>query len=403
MNPLPGIALENRRLHLGISGSIAAYKSVEIMRELQKAGVRVSVTLTEAAARFVAPLTFASLGASPVYGRMFEENADPFAHLEPGRKAHAMLVAPASATTLARLACGLADEMLAAQALAFPGPLVLAPAMNPTMWAHPATRQNVSLLRERGIVFVPPDTGPVACGDNGEGKLASRKEIVFAAAKALLTQDMAGKKVLITLGPTREPWDGVRVWTNFSSGRMGAALASAAYLRGAEVHALAGPGVPGLPDKVQRTDVNTARQMFEAAADIWPHMDIGVFSAAVADFSPVPLGPAKFKKSVAGDDISLRFTRNPDILAALARKARPEQIILGFAAETDDLEQNARAKLRAKGMHLVAGNMIGLPDSGFISENNTLFVCDCRGREENWPGMAKTDAAWRLFDWLLTL
>jgi phosphopantothenoylcysteine decarboxylase/phosphopantothenate--cysteine ligase len=275
--------------------------------------------------------------------------------------------------------------------------------MNPIMWAHPATRHNVAILRERGIIFVPPDSGPVACGDNGEGKLASRKEIVLAAAKALLAQDMAGKKVLVTLGPTREPWDGVRVWTNSSSGRMGAALILAAYLRGAEVYALAGPGVSALPEKVQRFDVNGARQMFEAAVGLWPRMDFGIFSAAVADFSPVPWGPGKFKKSAAADDISIRFTRNPDILATLALDARPGQKILGFAAETDDLKQNARAKLRAKGMHLTAGNLIGLPGSGFISENNTMFVCDCQGREENWPTMPKTDIAWRLLDWLLTV
>jgi phosphopantothenoylcysteine decarboxylase/phosphopantothenate--cysteine ligase len=228
-------------------------------------------------------------------------------------------------------------------------------------------------------------------------------EIVLAAAKALLTQDMAGKKVLLTLGPTREPWDGVRIWTNPSSGRMGAALALAAHLRGAEVYALAGPGVFGLPEKMQRIDVNTARQMFEAAVDLWPRMDLGIFSAAVADFSPVPQGSAKFKKSAAADEISIRFTRNPDILATLAQRAHPEQKILGFAAETDNLEQNARAKLRAKGMHLAAANPIGLPDSGFIAENNTVFVCDCQGREENWPTMPKADIAWRLLDWLLTL
>lgn len=403
--PLAFSALGGRRLHLGVCGSIAAYKAVEIMRALQKSGIEVSVTLTEAANRFISPLTFESLGADPVYTHMFgQDEGILFGHLQPGRTAQAMLIAPATAAVLSRLACGAADDMLAAQALAFGGPLVLAPAMNPNMWQHPATQHNVRLLEERGCSFVRPHSGAVACGDTGQGRLAEAQEIVFAAAKALLPQDMAGSTVLVTLGPTWEAWDSVRVWTNRSTGRMGAALAVAACLRGARVQAVAGPGVPELPADIERHDVASANEMFEAAEALWPDADTGIFTAAVADFRPVPHIGGKFKKQDAAGGFSVPFVANPDILATLGGKAAPGQKLLGFAAETSGLETSARAKLRRKKAHMIAGNLVGASaDSGFASSNNTMFVCDCRGKEEHWPVMSKEDVAWRLLDWLLTL
>ena len=397
-------ALKGRKLHLGVCGSVAAYKAVELMRMLQKLGVSVSVTLTDSACRFIAPLTFQSLGAEMVYTRMFgQDDGVQFAHLLPGQIADAFMIAPATATTLARLAAGLADDMLAAQALAFEGPLVLAPAMNPRMWSNPATQHNVALLRQRGTAFVQPASGKVACGDNGQGKLADLPELALAAAKALLPQDMAGKTLLLTLGPTQEQWDGVRVWTNLSTGLMGACIAHAAYLRGASVHALAGPGVPWLPPGVQRHDVTSARQMFDKAMELWPQADLGVFTAAVADFYPEPFGKAKFKKDAATSGFDIRFLPNPDILAALAAEAHPRQRILGFAAESDNLVEHARAKMRRKKAHMIAGNLISDPESGFAVSSNKVFVCDNSGREEDWPTLSKADVAWRLLDWLLTL
>ena len=397
-------AFKGRRLHLGVCGSIAAYKAVDIMRALQKAGVAVSVTLTEAATRFVTPLTFESLGADPVYTRMFgQDDGILFGHLQPGRTAEALLIAPATATTLARLASGLADDMLAAQVLAFSGPVVIAPAMNPHMWHNPATQSNVRILTERGCIFVLPNSGLVACGDTGQGRLAEPEDIVMAAAGTLLPQDLAGKSVFVTLGPTREPWDTVRVWTNHSTGRMGAALVTAAYLRGATVHAVAGPGVPALPAGVLRHDVGSALDMYTASKDLWPLADIGIFSAAVADFHPVPHGLGKFKKKDAAEGFSLSFRPNPDILATLAAMASPEQRILGFAAETTGMEDAARGKLKSKKAHMIAGNLIGQEDSGFASPTNSMFVCDYTGREERWPVMSKEDVAWRLLDWLLIL
>ncbi len=397
-------ALQGRRVHLGVCGSVAAYKAVELMRMLQKAELRVSVTLTEAAARFVTPLTFASLDAETVYTGMFEAGtADPFAHLAPGAEADAFVVAPATAATLARLARGLADDMLSAQALAFPGPLVLAPAMNPRMWSNPATRENMALLEGRGHRVVGPAGGRVACGDQGQGKLAPLEDIAAAVLAALAPDDMAGVSLLVTLGPTREQWDGVRFWTNPSTGRMGAALALAAWLRGAAVTAVAGPGCPWLPCGVRRIDVISARQMFETARDEWAKADLGIFTAAVADFSPEPLGARKFKKSEAAEGFSLRFLPNPDILATLAREKKARQKVVGFAAETGDLKTAVRDKLAAKNADMLAGNLVGVPGSGFAGSTNTVFVADAKGRAEQWPELSKNDVAWRLLDWLLTL
>ena len=400
----PFSSLNGRKLHLGVTGSVAAYKSIELMRALQKLGVSVSVTLTESAARFITPLTFEALGADIVYTTMFgQDEGTLFGHLLPGQVAHAYMVAPATAATLARLASGMADDMLAAQVLAFEGPLVLAPAMNPRMWNNPATQHNISMLRQRGATIVQPDSGKVACGDSGQGKLADTAELVLAALRALLPQDMSGKTVLLTLGPTREQWDAVRVWTNLSTGLMGACLAHAAHLRGASVHALAGPRVPWLPADVHRYDVTSARQMFSKALELWPQANLGIFTAAVADFYPEPFGQGKFKKHNADQGLDIHFSPNPDILANLAANANSRQRILGFAAESDNLVAHAKSKLQRKKAHMIAGNLVGSPNSGFASANNSMFVCDHTGREEHWPTAPKADVAWRLLDWLLTL
>lgn len=400
-----------KRLHLGVCGSVACYRATDLLRAWLAMGIHVSVTLTGGARRFVAPLLFESLGALPVYGGMFEQGQDIFAHLEPGQRAQAMIVAPASADALARLAHGAASDMLAAQALAFDGPLVLAPAMNPRMWNHPATQANVELLERRGAFFVGPDCGGTACGDQGRGRLAALPEIFLTALRALAPQDMAGLKVMVTLGPTREAWDGVRFWSNPSSGLMGAALAVCAWLRGADVAAVCGPGVTAfLPRGVRRFDVTGAREMYEVAQSLWPDMDMGMFTAAVADFSPdAPEGGCghKFKKSEAPEGFSLHFSPNPDILQSLAAARRPGQKVLGFAAETtadmDALLPLARAKLARKRADLLAANRVNAPDSGFGAPTNSMAVVDTHGREEIWPSQSKADVAWELCSWLLRI
>ncbi len=396
-----------KRLHLGVSGSVACYRALDVLRALRALDMHVSATLTGGARQFVTPLLFEALGAMPVYGDMFAPGEEAFAHLEPGQHAQAMLVAPASADTLSRLAQGAASDMLSAQALAFDGPLLLAPAMNPRMWQHPATQANVATLRERGARIILPACGRAACGDAGEGRLAPPEELFWQALRALAPQDMAGKRVMVTLGPTREPWDGVRYWSNPSSGRMGGALAVAAWLRGATVTAVCGPGCPGLPSEIRRLDVGTAREMFEAVADIWPDMDCGCFCAAVADFSPVPHGPEKFKKEGAEAGFSVSFAPNPDILRTLAARRRADQRLLGFAAETapdmDSLLALARAKRARKDADLLAGNCVNSAGCGFGCATNSMAVTDRHGHEEIWPQQNKADVAWDLLTWLLRI
>lgn len=390
------------RLHLGVCGSVAAYRAPDLLREWINAGFSVSATLTPAAQKFIAPLTFASLGAEPVYTQPFDDNAvSPFGHLEPGQTCRAMVVAPASAATLSRIAHGQADELLACQVLAHSGPLVLAPAMNPAMWHNPATQANVAVLRERGAVIVEPGWGHTACGDMGQGRLADLREIVLAGIRAAVPQDLAGRTVLVTLGPTREVWDGVRFWTNPSTGTMGGAVCVALWLRGATVHAVCGPGCPWLPshEGMIRHNCISAKDMFAQARDIWQSADAGVFTAAVADFSPVPLGAAKFKKSTAPEGFEVRFEPNPDILKTLAherRAVRPQRVI-GFAAETDDLSKAVRDKLHSKKADLIVGNLVA---HGFGTERDTVTVFDTHGTETQWADLPKPSIAWRLASWL---
>ena len=394
------------RLHLGVTGSISVYKMPDLVRQWQDAGLAVSVTLTDAAQKFIGPLTFSALGAAPVYTSIFNdaEAPSPFAHLEPGQVAQAFVVAPASASTLARLATGLADEILSCQALAFPGVregrMVLAPAMNPNMWANQATQANIRILRERGCAVVEPGWGRTACGEEGQGRLGDLREIYLAGLRAVTPQDMAGKRVLVTLGPTREPWDGLRFWTNPSTGVMGASIAVAAWLRGAQVDAVCGPGVPWLPGGITRIEAGTAARMLEAADSVWSSADIGIFTAAVADFTPEQGGAGKFKKSEAPEGFSLRFLPTADILKTLAAKRRSGQKVVGFAAESDGLEHSVRGKLVSKKADMVVGNLL---THGFGTADNQVFVADASGREEHWPSLSKPEVAWRLLSWLLSL
>ncbi len=403
-NPFQG-----KGIHLGVCGSIAAFRAVDLVRWWGKNALHTSVTLTEAAQRFITPLTFEALGALPVYDNMWEKERI-FGHLEPSQNCHAMVIAPASASTLAQIAHGHAHTLLACQALAFDGPLLMAPAMNPRMWANPATQANVAILRQRGVEVVVPEQGGTACGDEGQGRLADLRHIWLLSLKAVTKQDMQGKNVLITLGPTRETWDAVRFWSNPSTGTMGMALALCAWLRGATVHAICGPitesaGYMPLHANIHRHDVRSAKDMHEAAADLWPQMDMGIFTAAVADYTPKPYekgSQVKFKKAQASQGFSLEFTPTTDILRTLAEQKKPHQKILGFAAETaEDMLSAVRQKLTRKGANILAGNNITAADSGFGTATNAMYVVDDRGNSETWPTLAKTDVAWRLCSWLL--
>jgi phosphopantothenoylcysteine decarboxylase/phosphopantothenate--cysteine ligase len=335
----------------------------------------------------------------------FDNNADVLAHLTPGAQADAFIILPASATTLARLAHGLADEILSAQALAFPKPLVLVPAMNPRMWANPATQANCAVLRSRGHLILEPADGVVACNEEGRGKLTDLRLAYLAVLAQLAPQDMRQRKVLLTLGPTREQWDGVRFWSNLSTGFMGACFAIAAFLRGAEVYAVCGPNCPWLPEQIKRINVISAEDMFAASTELWETMDFGIFTAAVADFSPEPFGTGKFKKNQATDELSIIFHRTNDILAHAGSRKNAAQKIVGFAAETSDLEKSVLEKLQHKNADLLVGNLVGVnkPDSGFATEVNQVFIADKHGKTEHWPTLPKAEVAWRVLDWLLRL
>ncbi len=401
--------LRAKGLHLGVCGSIAAFRAVDLLRWWVKNSVHVSVTLTEAAQRFITPLSFEALGAAPLYTDMWEKDSI-FGHLEPGQNAHAMVIAPASASTIAQIATGHAHTMLACQALAFDGPMLMAPSMNPRMWHNPATQENIAKLQQRGVEIIVPDCGSTACGQEGQGRLADIRHIWLASLKALSPQDMQGKKVMLTLGPTREPWDAVRFWSNPSTGTMGLALAISAWLRGAEVHAICGPGsekASYMPPSVHIYKVQTAQDMFTCAADMWPNMDMGMFTAAVADYAPIPPAAGlevKFKKDTAEQGLQVAFSPNVDILRTLAADKKPEQKILGFAAETapdtESMLQLVRQKRARKGAHVLAGNNIAAAGSGFGTATNAMYVVDAHGREEVWPTLSKLDVAWKLCSWL---
>lgn len=394
-----------RRVHLGVTGSIAAYKSLELLRLLADAQIGVGVTLTPSAQRFIGAESYRALGAQTVDTAMFAESPadDPFAHLTPGRAAGALVIAPATANILAKIAHGIADDMLSTQALAFRGPLILAPAMNPAMWAAAATQANWGTLLERGAIGVGPACGNVACGDTGAGRLAPVEHIFAVVLKALSPKDLAGKTVLVTLGPTREAWDAVRYLSNPSSGLMGACLAVAAWMRGAEVHVVAGPTAYDFPPGISVTRVTTAREMLDATSAQWPKADIACCTAAVCDFRPVPpatgQGSKLKKRDLAGEPM-IALTPNPDILRTLGATKSKEQVLIGFAAETDDLLAQARLKLSEKNLDLIVANRVGVPGSGFDSATNAVTVLDRTGRSEQWPELPKTEVAWRIWDLL---
>lgn len=386
-----------KRLQLGVTGSIAAYKALELTRAFTKLSIQVGATLSPGAHQFVTEFSFGALGADPVHAKLFNPE-EYFGHLEP-LAADAFLIAPATANMLAKLAHGLADDILSCQLLAYAGPVLIAPAMNPNMWKAKATQENWQTLLARGIRGIGPACGSVACGHTGDGKMSGIDEIFIHTLRALAPQDMSGLKVMLTLGPTREYFDRARFWSNPSTGLMGASLAVSAALRGAEVTAIHGPISLTLPDFIRAVPVTSAREMFAAASEYFPSQDIGCFTAAVADFRPPQCELTKFKKS--GEPLSLDFEQNPDILATLSTSKKMHQKTIGFAAEGESLRQNAQRKLQEKNLDLLIANPIGEDGAGFAASTNRVVVFDKAGREDHWPQMKKTEVAWRIWDWIL--
>ena len=376
-----------RRILLGVSGGIAAYKSAELVRLLRAGGAEVQVVMTASARQFIGPLTLQALSGHPVRDSLWDAAAEAaMGHIELARWADLILLAPATADLLARLAQGRADDLLTTLCLASDRPLWLAPAMNRLMWAHPATQANMELLRARGAQVLGPGVGAQACGETGEGRMLEPADIATAALAALAPRvaGLAGRRLLINAGPTYEDIDPVRFLGNRSSGKMGFALAEAAAASGAEVTLVAGPVVLPTPPGVERINVRSAAQMREAVLDRLDGVDVFIAAAAVADYRPRECAEQKIKKSAEAFNIDC--VRNPDIVAeAAARQKRP--LVVGFAAETREVEAYARDKLERKGLDLIAANDVAAPGLGFESESNALTVLwkDGRRRIETAP------------------
>ena len=390
-------ALRGRFIVLGVTGSIAAYKSVELARRLTQAGATVQVVMSRSATEFVLPLTFQALTYRPVEVEMFQIQDERAAgHIAMGRQADVVVIAPATAHVLARLANGFSDDLIATTVLATDAPIVLAPAMETHMWQNAATRANVATLRSRGARIVEPESGPLASGDIGPGRLASLERIEAAVVEALTaSQALAGRRVVVTAGPTLEPIDPVRFVSNRSSGKMGYAIAAAAADAGAEVFLVSGPTALRAPAGTQLVPIETAEQLRDAVLGLLPNADAVVMAAAVADYRPIETRERKIKKRDAGKEMTLRLTENPDILKAIVVARRAGAIVVGFKAETGDATAEAGRMLREKKLDLVVANDVSDPGSAFGSDTDRVTFVSADGVEA-LPLLAKTEVARRL-------
>lgn len=362
------------RLVLGVTGGIAAYKTPDLVRRLRDAGAEVRVILTPNGARFVSAL---SLAAVSDHGVILDQWGDAgkggVDHIELARWAELLLIAPATANVLAKLATGIADDALSTYALAHRADVMVAPAMNTFMLRHPTVQQNMATLRARGVIVLDPDSGILACGDEGAGRMPDPPVIADFVRQHFAARDLEGKSVLVTAGPTREPIDPVRYVSNRSSGKMGYALAEAARRRGATVTLISGPTALAAPAGVALSNVTTAGEMHAAVMDALPRHQIVIKAAAVADYAPVDAAPRKIKKDAAGDAMSLEMHKTPDILAGIAA-ATPRPFVVAFAAETDAVEENARTKLLRKNADLIVANDVADASIGFDSDQNEVLV-----------------------------
>lgn len=385
------------RVLLGVSGGIAAYKSAELVRRLREGGHEVRCALTRAGASFVTPLTLEVLSGHAVWREEYlaPSGSGEEAHIEAAAWAEVLCVAPATAHVLARLALGLADDFLTTTALAFSGPVVVAPAMHPVMWEKPPVRGHVDALCRRGVWFAGPVAGPLASGEVGMGRMEEPAEIVRAVEAAAGGGPLAGRTVLVTAGPTHEPLDPVRFLGNRSSGKMGFALAAEAARRGARVLLVAGPVSLATPAGARRVDVTTAREMEAAVREHAPGADLVIMAAAVADFRPRRAAERKMKKEDGLPAVDLE--ENPDILAGL-REAAPRAVRVGFAAETGDLERHGRQKLERKGAHFLVANDVSRSDIAFGADANEVVVFRREGPPFVLPRRPKTEIAAALLD-----
>ena len=382
--------LVHKQVLLGITGGIAAYKSAELVRRLRDAGATVRVVMTPAACEFITPLTLQALSGQPVHLDLLDPAAEAaMGHIELARWADVVLVAPASADFMARVAAGIADDLLSTLCLATQAPLLFAPAMNQAMWSNAATQQNLKTLASRGVRFAGPAEGAQACGDTGPGRMLEVPDLVSAAIGVFAGGPLTGVRVMLTAGPTREAIDPVRYISNSSSGKMGFALAAAAAEAGANVTLVAGPVSLPTPAGVSRIDVVTAAEMHTAVMTRVADCDVFIGCAAVADYRAADIAPQKIKKT--GETLALHLVRNTDIIAAVAAH-RPRPFTVGFAAETDDLLVHARQKLERKGLDLVIANDVSRSDIGFGSDHNEVQVVSITGESAPLAGTKRAVA-----------
>jgi len=393
-----------KNVALGVCGGIAAYKAVEVLRGLQKAGCNVRVAMTKRACEFVQPLTFRALsGHHVVVDDYAPDNPDPIAHITFSQTVDLLIVAPATANIIAKFANGVADDFLSSTYLACTAPVLIAPAMNTTMLEHPATQRNIERLRADGVHFVAPDAGEMACGTIGPGRLSEPDRIVAAALEILnasKSNDLSGERLLITVGATREEIDPVRFISNRSSGKMGFALAEAALKRGADVTVVAGVTTAIAPSGVRIVNALSAEEMSQAVARESESASVFIGAAAIADYRPVQRAEQKIKKS--NDSITLTLERTPDVLSQVAASRTNGMLVIGFAAETENVVENAKEKLRTKKLDAIVANDVTRPDSGFDSATNAITIIT---REDDiaFPVLTKREAADRILDVIVQL
>ncbi len=397
------MSVAGKNIVVGVCGSVAAFKVAGWVSALAQKEALVDVILTSAAKEFITPLTFSSLSGRKVFESMFAAEGGGDAgmpHIDLGSNADLLMIAPATANTIAGLAAGMADDLLATTALVARCPKLIFPAMNPRMYTHPITQQNIERLQQTGWHVVAPVCGRMACRDTGQGRLVDWLQAKEELLRALTPQDLAGKKVLITAGPTREAIDPARFLSNRSSGKMGYALAKIAARRGAEVTLVSGPSSQPSPALVDRVKVESAAEMFDAVMEQAPSCDIIVKSAAVSDYRPQKISPHKMKKEEI--DSTLKLVRNPDILFTLGQRKREGQLLVGFAAESRTLEEEGKRKLVKKNLDLIVVNNICSSQAGFETDTNEVLLLDRNGGNRVLPLLSKEETARRIFDHIVS-
>jgi phosphopantothenoylcysteine decarboxylase/phosphopantothenate--cysteine ligase len=391
------MSFKDKRILLGVSGGIAAYKAAELARRLAAAGAQVKVVMTNSAQEFVGATTFGALTGQPVSGSLWGDKVNPLEHIFLGQQVDAIVIAPATANIIGKLAGGIGDDLLTTIMLAATRPVLLCPAMNCEMWANPVVQENVARLAARGLTIVPPASGDLACGATGYGRLPEPDIIVEALARLVAIQDLAGQRVLVTAGPTHEDLDPVRFLTNRSTGKMGYALARVAWRRGASVTLVSGP--TGLPDPygVEVVRVRSAREMLHEVKNRFPAVEALIMAAAVSDYRAERLADKKMKRGAEAQEIKL--VQNADILKEVAT-LKKHQVVVGFAAETGNLVAEAERKLLEKNLDLIVANDVNEPNSGFAVDTNEVTLVFREAPPEKLPLLTKEEVAGQILDWM---